>query len=152
MNKIFVILLFLSASVGCEYGRMYDQPNPRPTTIVQQKVPENIVKSTIKHKENIYKSNPFQLTDINLKSGKKVYRQFCYHCHGADYKGNTPVGYGFPVPPTDLNLEAIRTKSDSSLYTHIYYGGKYSPALGAYMSDEEIWKVILFIKNKEMLK
>lgn len=152
MKKILILFAYLILLSGCEYGRMYDQPNPRPKTIVQQKVPKNIVKSTLMHKAQKHTENPYKLTEENIKQGAIVYRQFCYHCHGADGKGNTHVGYGFPVSPSDLNDEGIRKKPDSSLYSHIYYGGKYSPALGAYMTDEEIWKVIQYIKYREKNK
>ncbi|RCK77405.1 MAG: Cytochrome C oxidase, cbb3-type, subunit III [Ignavibacteriae bacterium] len=147
MKNKYIFVLTIIFLVGCEYGRMYDQPNPRPSKIVQQKIPKNIVKSSIMNKGKVLTINPYLSTDTNLIMGAKVYRQFCYHCHGADWKGNTPVGYGFPVPPTDLNLLSVKTKPDSEFYSHIYYGGKFSPALGAYMSDEEIWKVILYIRK-----
>jgi hypothetical protein len=142
---IFAVLPFL---FGCEYARMYDQPNPRPTKIVQQKNPKN----TIQHFDQVLTQtptkNPFEATIENMDVGSKAYRSYCFHCHGADFKGHTQVADGFPLPPTDLNAIEIKVKPDSSFYRHIFYGGVYSPALGAYMSEEEIWKVILFVKAR----
>lgn len=147
MIKITSLLLISLLLIGCEYGRMYDQPNPRPTKIVQQTVPANIVQSSKDHPEREMKMNPYHPTEENIKFGAKTYRAFCHHCHGADWKGHTHVGDGFPVQPTDLNLPQIQTKPDSDFYAHIFYGGNFSPALGTNMSDEEIWKVIMLIKT-----
>ncbi len=147
MMKITFIILISLFLTGCEYARMYDQPNPRPTKIVQQTVPDKIVQAEAYQTKREMHTNPFSVTEENIKFGKKTYRSFCYHCHGADWRGRTHVGDGFPVPPTDLNLPQIQAKPDSDFYAHIYYGGKYSPALGTIMSDEEIWKVIMYIKK-----
>jgi mono/diheme cytochrome c family protein len=148
--KYYFLCILLSSYllVGCEYGRMYDQPNPRPTKIVEQKSPANIVQATEYHRDRIMNINPYAATNENIQYGRKTYRSFCYHCHGVDKKGHTQVGDGFPVLPTDLNLLSVQSKPDSDIYHQIYYGGKYSPALGSTMSDEEIWKVILYIREK----
>jgi mono/diheme cytochrome c family protein len=147
--KYYILSIFLSSFLlaGCEYGRMYDQPNPRPTKIVEQKSPENIVQATVYHQARNMNNNPYPTTDESIEFGRKTYRSFCYHCHGGDKKGYTQVGDGFPVPPTDLNLLSVQSRPDSNIYRHIYYGGKYSPALGSTMSDEEIWKVIIYIRS-----
>ena len=144
---ILSIFLYSYLLVGCEYGRMYDQPNPRPTKIVEQKSPANIVQATEYHRDRIMHNNPYPTTNENVEFGRLSYRSFCYHCHGVDKKGHTQVGDGFPAPPTDLNLLSVQSKPDSDIYHHLYYGGKFSPALGSTMSDEEIWKVIIYMRS-----
>jgi hypothetical protein len=126
---------------------MYDQPNPRPTKIVEQKSPANIVQATEYHHDRMMHINPYPTTIENIEFGRWSYRSFCYHCHGADKKGRTQVGDGFPVPPADLNLLSVQSKPDSDIYHHIYYGGKFSPGLGSTMSDEEIWKAVIYIRS-----
>jgi len=146
--RIFTIFLTSYLLYGCDYGRMYDQPNPRPTKIVEQTSPPNTVQASEYHSERSPDFNPYAVTGESVEFGRRVYRSFCYHCHGADKKGHTQVGDGFPVPPTDLSQLLVQSKPDSEIYHHVYYGGKYAPALGATMSDEEIWKVIIYIKQR----
>jgi len=88
----------------------------------------------------------------SLLAGMKLYRNNCAGCHG-DF--NAPSSWGsrnfyprvpqFPEHPPDLSLP--------EMYVAIKYGIRYS-GMGAWngmLSEEEIWRVALFLSRLEAL-
>ena len=118
---------------------------------------------TVKDKTVILKNlkNPFRddLENLaeNIKEGGNVYFKNCFLCHGDLLDGKGVFGASLFPPPADFQApQSILDKPEHFAYWRIVKGGRGLPkqfkpwdsAMPAWentLSEEEIWKVILFI-------
>jgi len=92
-----------------------------------------------------------------VEEGAKVYIQNCQYCHGDKLDGKGPYAAG--LNPTPLNFQDVGTIAqlqESYLFWRISTGGPGLPKEAApwvssmpvwqnFLSEDEIWKVILFL-------
>jgi mono/diheme cytochrome c family protein len=93
--------------------------------------------------------NPFPPTTKNIKEGSKVYfgKGLCVKCHGVKGKGVKVPGHS-PRNFTDTKWQQIR--SDGEIMWVLKNGspGTSMPIrVGKVITEEEGWKVILFIRT-----
>jgi len=96
--------------------------------------------------------NPIQATEENLIAGARMYEQFCSDCHGGAKHRVSEFGRTFsPRVPQIINR--IPRDPDANLYWTIKNGIKMTgmPYWSHIMSDDDIWKVVTFIKNSDKL-
>jgi mono/diheme cytochrome c family protein len=96
--------------------------------------------------------NPIQLTPANLKEGAKEYEEHCAFCHGGAKAKISPMRDKFNPPAPQL-INRIPHDPDNWLFWVTKHGVRMTgmPTWDGIMSDEEIWKVIAFIKNSNKL-
>ena len=91
--------------------------------------------------------NPFSPTRKNIEEGSKVYfgKGLCVKCHGVNGKGIEVPGH----PPrnfTDPKWQDVRTDGEMMWVLKNGSPGTSMPVrVGKVISEEEAWKVILFI-------
>lgn len=95
--------------------------------------------------------NPVAATEENLIGGAKVYGERCAPCHGESGRGGGPQGKDLDPPPSPLASSArMPVATDSYLFWAIADGGKElktaMPAFRDVLGDEEIWKVVLYLR------
>ena len=101
--------------------------------------------------------NPFIGSGQSLKEGAEIYIKNCVLCHGDLLDGSGLFGKSFFPPPANfLHPKSVLGKPQSFAYWRIMTGGpglpeKYEPwnsAMPAWkntLSEEDVWKVILYI-------
>ncbi|MBI3600991.1 MAG: cytochrome c [Nitrospinae bacterium] len=106
-------------------------------------------------------TNPFRADkanfEKNVREGGIVYFKNCFYCHGdkLDGKGHYYSGLS-PLPANFVDVGTIAQLQESFLFWRIGTGGPGLPKEGApwrsampiwqhFLSEEEIWKVILFL-------
>jgi mono/diheme cytochrome c family protein len=106
--------------------------------------------------------NPFRVEDKaqlakNAEEGGVVYYQNCFFCHGDRMLGKGLFYAGFnPLPANFVDIGTIAQLTESFVFWRIATGGPGLPSEGApwisampvwheLISEEETWKVILFI-------
>ena len=93
--------------------------------------------------------NPFSPTIKNIEEGSKVYfgKGLCVKCHGVNGKGLEVSGH----PPrnfTDPKWQDVRTDGEMMWVLKNGSPGTSMPIrVGKVISEEEAWKVILFIRT-----
>jgi len=93
--------------------------------------------------------NPFSPTRKNIEEGSKVYfgKGLCVKCHGVNGKGLEVPGH----PPrnfTDPKWQDVRTDGEMMWVLKNGSPGTSMPIrVGKVISEEEAWKVILFIRT-----
>jgi mono/diheme cytochrome c family protein len=92
-----------------------------------------------------------------VAEGAEVYIENCFYCHGDKLDGKGPYAAGLnPVPLNFQDIGTIAQLQESYLFWRIATGGPGLPEEGApwissmpvwqnFLSEEEIWKVILFL-------
>ena len=100
--------------------------------------------------------NPYPSTPENLSKASAEFAKNCAVCHGDNGNGETLIGQGLYPKPPDMRATETQNKSDGELFYTILNGVRLSgmPAFGrsnrggtAGFSDEEAWKLVLFIRH-----
>ena len=93
--------------------------------------------------------NPFSPTPKNIEEGRSIFlgRGLCVTCHGANGKGVKVPGHP-PRDFTDAKWQKIRTDGEMMWVLKNGSPGTSMPIrVGNVISEEEGWKVILYIRN-----
>ncbi len=98
-----------------------------------------------------------ELFSAHVENGRRVYYENCVFCHGDDLAGEGIFAHGFdPLPANLQDANTIGILQEAYLFWRIAKGGpglpaestpwsSAMPAWEAYLSEEEIWDVILFM-------
>lgn len=104
------------------------------------------------------KEDPARFAQL-VKEGGVVYFKHCFYCHGDKLDGKGHYGQGFvPQPLPFQGLDTIAQLQESFVFWRIATGGpglpeEATPWMSAmpvwerFLTEDEIWKVILFIYN-----
>ncbi len=98
-------------------------------------------------------ANPFQPTMENLLAGQKVYDDNCAFCHGSLKQPISPMRKNF-YPPVPQLMSRTPHDPDGDFFYVAKYGIRFSgmPGWDGQLSDDDIWKAVLFIKNSDKVK
>ena len=77
--------------------------------------------------------------------GATLFKTKCAMCHGADGKGDSPMGKKLNV--RDLGSADVQKQSDAELTTIIEKGKNKMPAFGGKLSAEQITTLVAHIRN-----
>jgi mono/diheme cytochrome c family protein len=96
--------------------------------------------------------NPVDLTPANLTEGAMEYEEHCAFCHGGAKAKVSPMRNRFS-PPVPQLVNRIPHDDDAWLFWVTKHGARMTgmPAWDGVMSDDEIWKVVAFIKHSDAL-
>lgn len=97
--------------------------------------------------------NPFQPTMENIMDGSMIYDKHCALCHGSLKEPQSPLKNRF-YPPVPQLMARTPDDPDANFFYVTKYGIKLSamPGWDGVLSDDEIWKAVLFIKNSAKMK
>ena len=97
-------------------------------------------------------SNPTELTAANLTEGAKEYEEHCAFCHGGAKAKISPMQDKFSPPAPQL-VNRIPHDDDAWLFWVTKHGVRMTgmPSWAGVMSDDEIWKIVAFIKHSDKL-
>jgi mono/diheme cytochrome c family protein len=103
-----------------------------------------------KHKPAM--DNPTPITAANLTEGAKEYEEHCAFCHGGAKAKISPMRDKFS-PPVPQLVDQVPHDPDNWLFWVTKHGVRMTgmPSWDGIMSDEEIWKVIAFLKHTDKL-
>ena len=93
--------------------------------------------------------NPL-LADVHgedISAGEELYKQKCEICHGYDGGGGTQTGGGLYPLPLDLRTPLIQRTPDGVLFYFIRNGIRNTAMPGWQMPDQDIWRLVLYIRN-----
>jgi len=98
-------------------------------------------------------ANPFQPTMENIADGSKVYDKNCAVCHG-DLKQPESLMHRKFYPSVPQLMNHTPDDPDGNLFYVVKYGVRYTamPGWDGVLSDDDIWKSVLFIKNSDKMK
>lgn len=96
--------------------------------------------------------NPMQPTPANLMEGAKEYEEHCAFCHGGAKAKISPMSTKFN-PPVPQLLNRIPHDPDAWLFWVTKHGVRMTamPSWDGVLKDDEMWKIVAFIKNSNKL-
>jgi mono/diheme cytochrome c family protein len=94
--------------------------------------------------------NPLIATEDNISQGRYLYGIYCAICHGESGEGNGPIVQRekFPPPPTFFN-DYMMTLPDGKMFYSVHFGKGLMGSYASQLSQEERWKVILYINKMQ---
>ncbi len=97
--------------------------------------------------------NPFFPTPEVMREAMVHFSDHCALCHANDGSGNTAIGQNLYPKSPDMRLPATQNLTDGELYYTIHNGIRLSgmPAWGQAESDDDSWKLVLFIRHLAQL-
>jgi mono/diheme cytochrome c family protein len=98
-------------------------------------------------------ANPFQPTMENIMDGSMTYDKNCAGCHGSLKQPISPMRTHY-YPPVPQLMSNTPDDPDGNLFYVIKYGVRYTamPGWEGVLSDNDIWKTVIFIKNSGQMK
>jgi len=97
--------------------------------------------------------NPFQPSTENLLAGQKIYDDNCAFCHGNLKQPISPMRNNF-YPSVPQLTSRVPHDPDNEFFYIAKYGIRFTgmPGWDGVLSDDDIWKAVLFIKNSDKMK
>ena len=149
---ITLVVLFGGLLLFLKLG-MVDVRAAQPISSIEHELAEMAMDSSVERRAP-HTENPIQPTDDNLMTGAMLYEKNCSLCHGsaADKGHVSPMGQAF-YPHVPQIIRRIPGDED----WHLFYVTKYGirdtgmPAWEKSMKDDDIWRVISFIKHSDKL-
>jgi mono/diheme cytochrome c family protein len=153
-KSVFWILLSISIAAAA-YGTILirrgfstnDQPSTLETELARAARSQAIPASA---KREI---NPYTSTPENVREGREHFASDCAICHADLGNGLTEIGRNLYPPPPDMRLAGTQDLTDGELYYIISNGVRMSgmPGWGESRRNEDIWKLVLFIRRLPQL-
>ena len=96
-------------------------------------------------------TSPLEPTPERIAEGGRLYQQYCAACHGPEGWGDGPAGKNLNPSPAPLaRTLAMPMTTDGYVFWRIREGGQaFGSAMPAWkdvLSEEQIWKVILYMR------
>lgn len=94
-------------------------------------------------------NNPLGETPATLAAGLDHYRENCVVCHAAPDVEPTEIAEGLHPPAPRLWKKGTQSLSDGALFWTVKNGVRMTgmPAFGKTHGDEEIWKIVAFVRH-----
>jgi mono/diheme cytochrome c family protein len=90
--------------------------------------------------------NPILKNEVNVKEGEELYVKYCTHCHGAAGEGDGLVGGKLPGAPPSYKT-TLKSLSEGKIFHSITYGKGLMGSHSGQMSQEERWKVVMYVQK-----
>ena len=93
--------------------------------------------------------NPVKPGPDALRAGLAHYEHMCVGCHAAPGVDPSEAGEGLNPPAPDLTLGRVQERTDGELFWIVQNGVRMTgmPAFGASHKEEEIWKIVGFLRH-----
>lgn len=93
--------------------------------------------------------NPLKPDPDVLRGGLAHYKAMCVTCHGAPGLDASEAGEGLNPPAPDLSTGKVQKRTDGELFWLVQGGIRMTgmPAFGPTHKDEEIWKIVAFVRR-----
>jgi mono/diheme cytochrome c family protein len=146
---ILGILLIAAAAVVILYSGYISMAATSKPSRIEEKIAEILFERSVERRAPTQK-NPYSKDDpAVLADGMDHYEENCVICHGAPGVEASEIGKGLNPPAPLLDDPEILEMSDGEFYWTIQNGIRMTgmPAFGPTHSDDEIWKIVAFVRH-----
>jgi thiosulfate dehydrogenase len=153
LGIILTLVVGLGGAYLCVRGGHFDPRavGNRPSTFERRTANQSLDEWVDEHAPK--QSNPFQPTMENVMDGSMTYDKNCAFCHGSLKQPESPIRSNF-YPAVPQLMTRTPDDPDGNLFYVIKYGVRYTgmPGWDGVLSDDEIWKTVVFLKNSSQMK
>lgn len=91
--------------------------------------------------------NPLERNEANMNEGKRLYENFCTHCHGAKGMGDgLVVTRNGPKPPA-YNSDALRDLPEGKAFHTTQYGKNMMGSHASQLTASQRWKILMYVQT-----
>lgn len=91
--------------------------------------------------------NPLERTPANMTEGKRLYENYCTHCHGATGMGDgLVVKFNGPKPPA-YSSDALKNLPEGQAYHSVHYGKNMMGSHASQLTASQRWKIIMYVQT-----
>ena len=158
-----VLMLLSQASIGWGYPwdkDMVDQPIPKPQRSLAPAEPDAIPVGGTEtlpaptteagmfdaKDDAATLQNPIPATLESVAEGQYLFELTCLVCHGAEGRGDGPVGLLLETAPVNMHEDYTQDQTDGQIFFTITRGRVTMPFYRDALSREERWHVINYIR------
>jgi mono/diheme cytochrome c family protein len=91
--------------------------------------------------------NPLQNTPDNFNEGKRLYENYCTHCHGATGMGDGLVTTRNGPKPPAYNSDLLKTLPEGKMYHTIQWGKNMMGSHASQLTPTQRWKIIFYVQS-----
>jgi mono/diheme cytochrome c family protein len=150
---IIALVILAVLAIAAVASVLHDGFSARTTpgsleTTVARNLRHLAIPSTARAQENPFGASPKVLSDARLH-----FADHCAVCHANDGSGKTLFGGGLYPKPPDLRKPETQKLSDGELFWIIENGVRFTgmPAFSGHGTQDESWKLVLFIRHLSQL-
>jgi mono/diheme cytochrome c family protein len=93
--------------------------------------------------------NPLEKTPENMTEGKRLYENYCTHCHGATGQGDgLVVQRNGPKPPA-YNSDALKNLPEGKMFHTTQWGKNMMGSHASQLTPTQRWKVIMYVQTMQ---
>src|SRR6185295_12304990 len=93
--------------------------------------------------------NPLQKTDENMAEGKRLYENYCTHCHDDKGQGNgLVVQHNGPKPPA-YNSDALKDLPEGKMFHTTQWGKNMMGSHASQLSASQRWKIVMYVQTMQ---
>lgn len=91
--------------------------------------------------------NPLEKTDANMAEGKRLYENYCTHCHGATGMGDgLVVQHNGPKPPA-YSSDALKNLPEGKAFHTTQWGKNMMGSHASQLTATQRWKIIMYVQT-----
>ena len=93
------------------------------------------------------RKNPLDSSPAAIEEARDHFADHCAVCHANDGSGKTAINEGLYPPAPNLREEETQRLTDGELFAIIQNGIRFTGMPGWDDSDDETWKLVLFLRH-----
>jgi len=148
---VTLLVIALGAFITIHFG-LFPIGADNPPSSMERKLANMAVDNYVDRHAPVPSDNPFQPTSDNLTEGAHVYEQHCALCHGGAAAKISLMRTRFS-PPVPQLINRIPHDEDGWLWWVTKHGTRMTgmPSWDGVLTDDQMWKAILFVKHSNKL-
>ncbi len=153
LNGIVFTLAFFAAAgfAAVQLGVVPANADAKPSALEKWAAKRSLGAAVARDTKNL--QNPLQPTDENLTDGVHLFAANCAVCHGASDAKPSKLAQGFYIQAPLLAKHGVEDDPVAETYWKVKHGIRYTamPSFTTTLSDDEIWKVAMFLSKMDHL-
>jgi len=91
--------------------------------------------------------NPLERTEVNMTEGKRLYANYCIHCHGEKGMGDGLVAqHNGPKPPA-YSSEQLKNLPEGKMFHTTQFGKNMMGQHASQLTASQRWKIIMYVQT-----
>jgi mono/diheme cytochrome c family protein len=91
--------------------------------------------------------NPLEKNTANITEGKRLYENYCIHCHGATGMGDgLVVQHNGPKPPA-YSSDALKDLPEGKAFHTTQYGKNMMGSHASQLTASQRWKIVMYVQG-----
>jgi mono/diheme cytochrome c family protein len=91
--------------------------------------------------------NPLEKNEVNMAEGKRLYTNYCRHCHGDAGKGDGPVAQNNGPKPPAYDGAGLKDLPEGKMFHSVTYGKNMMGSHASQLTSSQRWKVIMYVQT-----